>query len=419
LINTRINHVLSLFDGMSCGQIALNRIGIKPTKYYASEIDKYAIKITQANYPDTIQLGDVTQWREWDVDWASIDLLIGGSPCQGFSFAGNMAGTRATLDGTDIIVTSREIYLDAKDKGAVFHSQSYLFWEYVLCLDHIKLVNPDIKFMLENVKMKKELLQMISETMCVEPVFINSALVSAQNRQRYYWASWEIEQPEDKGILLADILESEGFGVIKNHGELKLKNDKSQCIDANYHKGADNHGQRTVILKQKPQGNNKGFEKEVSKSPTISANSWEHNNHIKTVEFNDRIKGVTENKRGIRFHKGDAAKSGISELGRILKTESEKTDTLTTSHMPKLALNSDVSNLSYRKLTPIECERLQTVPRNYTDHVSNTQRYKTLGNGWTVDVIAHIFSTMQSAEVFPIKTEQWDLFEGDLLEVAV
>ena len=197
-------NVLSLFDGMSCGRIALEVAGKEVTRYYASEIDEYAIKVTRAIWLMTIQLGSIVNWRDWDIDWKCIDLLIGGSPCQGFSFAGKQAGTTATLDGNDIMVTTREIYLDAKVKGAVFHSQSYLFWEYVLCLDHIKLANPNVKYMLENVKMKKELLQMISEIMGVEPVFINSALVSAQNRQRYYWANWQIEQPEDKGILLAE-----------------------------------------------------------------------------------------------------------------------------------------------------------------------------------------------------------------------
>ncbi|PTT96632.1 DNA (cytosine-5-)-methyltransferase, partial [Pseudomonas sp. HMWF031] len=153
-------NVLSLFDGLSCGQIALNRIGIKPEVYYAAEVDKYAIKVTQANYPKTVQLGDVTQWREWDINWASIDLLIGGSPCQGFSFAG---------------------------KQLAFHDpRSKLFFVYVDILNHIKSVNPNVKFMLENVKMKKEYLAVISEHLGVEPVFINSALVSAQNRQRYY-----------------------------------------------------------------------------------------------------------------------------------------------------------------------------------------------------------------------------------------
>lgn len=130
-------NVLSLFDGMSCGQIALNRIGIKPTKYYASELDKYAIKVTQANYPDTMQLGDVTKWREWDIDWSSIDLLIGGSPCQGFSFAG------------------KQLAFD--------DPRSKLFFVYVDILNHIKSVNPSVKFLLENVKMKKEYLDVITE----------------------------------------------------------------------------------------------------------------------------------------------------------------------------------------------------------------------------------------------------------------
>ena len=129
-------NVLSLFDGMSCGQIALNRIGIKPANYYASEVDKHAIKVTQANYPDTIQLGDVTKSREWGIDWSSIDLLMGGSPCQGFSFAG---------------------------KGLAFDDpRSKLFFVYVDILNHIKSVNPNVKFLLENVKMKKEHMDVIT-----------------------------------------------------------------------------------------------------------------------------------------------------------------------------------------------------------------------------------------------------------------
>lgn len=193
--------VLSLFDGMSCGQIALNRIGITPEKYYASEIDKHAIKITMSNYPGTIQLGDVTKWREWDIDWTSIDLLIGGSPCQGFSFAG------------------KQLAFD--------DPRSKLFFVYVDILNHLRSVNPNVKFMLENVKMKKEHLAVISETLGVEPIFINSALVSAQNRQRYYWCNWHVEQPIDKGIVLADVIDGGCADRVK-----------SWCIDANYWKGA-------------------------------------------------------------------------------------------------------------------------------------------------------------------------------------
>ena len=292
--------VLSLFDGMSCGQIALNRIGIKPDTYYASELDKHAIKVTQANYPSTVQLGDVTKWRDWDIDWAGIDLLIGGSPCQGFSFAGKQ--------------------LAFKDP------RSALFFEYVNILNHIRKHNPDVKFLLENVRMKKEFLDVISGQLGVEPVCINSSRLSAQNRVRYYWANWEFGQPEDKAVVLADIIES---GVVDR--------DKSFCIDANYFKGGniksyfEKNRRQLVFIIQTPRGFNKGGSKALDgKTPSLTANSWHHNNHL---------------------------------------TDGDK----------------------YRKLTPVECERLQTVPDNYTAHVSNTQRYRMLGNGWTVDVIAHIF----------------------------
>lgn len=332
--------VLSLFDGMSCGQIALNRIGIKPDAYYASELDKYAIKVTQANYPDTVQLGDVTQWREWGVDWASIDLLIGGSPCQGFSFAG------------------KQLAFD--------DPRSKLFFVYVDILNHIKRVNPNVRFMLENVKMKKEYLAVISEHLGVEPVFINSALVSAQNRQRYYWCNWDIEQPEDRGILLKHIIcfklpscqiglavmnksktirvggRNSPFGskqqwdspYIKCDKNLKVKNnqDKASCLTGGGNSGG-NHSDMDILIFKTPRGNNKGGLRVIDgKCPTLTSNSWEHNNH--------------------------------------LLIEGEKA----------------------RRFSVTECERLQTVPGNYTNHVSNTQRYKMLGNGWTVDVVAHIFS---------------------------
>lgn len=331
-----MNNVLSLFDGMSCGRLALDKAGVNYNNYYAAEIDKYAVKVSTTNYPDTIQLGDVTKWREWDIDWTSVDLLLGGSPCQGFSFAG------------------KQLAFD--------DPRSALFFVYVDILNHIKSVNSNVKFLLENVRMKKEHLAVISDHVGVEPIMINSALVSAQNRVRFYWCNWDVEQPKDKGILLKDIID-----------DAQTERDKSHCLDANYYKGATweqyqtKHRRQQVLIKQ--------------------------------VNFNNRIKGVTENSRGIRFHKGDNAKSGISELGRILKIEANKTDTITTSHAPKLALNKDVANLYYRKLTPLECERLQTVPDNYTNHVSNTQRYKMLGNGWTVDVIAHIFKRMNNANI--------------------
>ena len=312
-------NVLSLFDGMSCGQIALNRIGIKPTKYYASELDKYAIKVTQANYPNTVQLGDVTKWREWNIDWASIDLLIGGSPCQGFSFAG------------------KQLAFD--------DPRSKLFFVYVNILNYIKSVNPNVKFMLENVKMKKEFLRVISEHLGAEPIFINSALVSAQNRQRYYWCNWNVEQPEDKGVVLADVLEVDGKG-----------------FDANYHKGVDNHGQRTMVF-------------------------------LAGIEQGRRLhdgKNLSRN-----FRQGSRVYS-VAGLAPALSAQ----PTGNQAGHNSLVGQSDGKTLSYRKLTPLECERLQTVPDNYTNHVSNTQRYKMLGNGWTVDVICHLFILMWLDRVF-------------------
>lgn len=321
--------VLSLFDGISCGRLALERAGIPVTKYYASEIDKYAIQISKKNYPDILHLGDISnfnnRFKEWTCEFGgsyilpNFDLVIGGSPCQGFSFAG------------------KQLAFD--------DPRSALFWKFVEIVSHYK---PKY-FLLENVRMKKEHLQVITDALGVEPICINSALVSAQNRVRYYWTNITgITQPDDKGIVLKDIIEQD-----------VCDRDKSFCIDANYWKGGN--------LKQY-------FDK-----------------HRRQLVFdNKRVKAINENNRGYRPHRGDEKSTGISELGRILKFNS-KTDSLTASHAPKLALNDNLENLAYRKLTPVECERLQTLPDNFTAGLSNTQRYKMLGNCWTVDVLAHIF----------------------------
>ena len=299
-------NVLSLFDGMSCGQIALEKAGIEVDKYYAAEIDKYAIKVAKANYPDMIHLGDV---REVKADsLPQIDLLIGGSPCQGFSFAG------------------KQLNFD--------DPRSKLFWEYVRLLKDLK---PKY-FLLENVKMKKESMDVITEALGVEPVFINSNLVSAQNRQRYYWTNIPMDKlPDDKGVVLADILEG-------GH----VDRDKSHCIDANYFKG----------------GNLKSyFEK-----------------HRRQLVFSDD--GMC--------HVGDADLKGHDYNRRVYHPDG-KGPSLCASSGGNLEPKTYIKPNSWRKLTPLECERLQTVPEGYTDHVSNTQRYKMLGNGWTVDVIKHIF----------------------------
>lgn len=174
-------NILSLFDGISAGQVALQRAGIAVENYYASEIDKYAVQITQKNHPNTIQLGDITKWREWDIDWSIIDMVIGGSPCQGFSFAGKQ--------------------LNFEDP------RSKLFFDYLDICNHVADHNPKMKFLLENVRMKQEYQDVISEFLGVSPMFMNSSLISAQNRPRLYWTNIEnVIQPEDKGILLRDII---------------------------------------------------------------------------------------------------------------------------------------------------------------------------------------------------------------------
>jgi len=301
--------VLSTFDGMSCVQIALRQLGIPIKQYLASEIDKYPIQITQKNYPDTIQLGDVT--KVFAKDLPPIDILVGGSPCQGFSFAG--------------------------DQLAFDDPRSALFFEFVRLLKECK---PKY-FLLENVRMKKEFLDVITEQLGVEPIFINSSLVSAQSRQRYYWTNIpNVQQPEDRGLVLKDILEDPDWFTDR---------DKSHCLDANYFKG----------------GNLKSyFEK-----------------HRRQLVFNKPIQV------------GTADIKGFDIIKRVYSPDG-KSPTLTTMQgghrQPKVAEDET----RWRKLTPLECERLQTVPDNYTEGVSNTQRYKMLGNGMTVEVIKHIFKSI-------------------------
>lgn len=373
--------VLSLFDGMSCGQIALRDMGITPEVYYASEVDKFAIAQTQLNFPDTIQLGDVRLVDPTQL--GHIDLLIGGSPCQSFSFAGKRVGM-ATKENEKVLTLDR--YLELKEQGFEFEGQSYLFWEYMRILTELRRLNPNVKFLLENVKMKKEWEAVLTEAIGVPGVHINSALVSAQNRKRIYWTNiGKIAQPEDRGLLLRDVLQTEvdekyflkdevlntslpvredrkNLGAVFHKGDQKMgalkiggsgvddlvvdranqhlekyirsTDDKAQCFLATSWKGSWANGMTLVEdnqIIQRPRGFNKGnvF---AEKSPTLSSNAWEQNNVVLTPE-------------------------------------------------PRI-----------RRLTPTECARLQTIPEWYTWQCSETQQYKMLGNGWTVEVIKHIFS---------------------------
>jgi DNA-cytosine methyltransferase len=568
--------VLSLFDGMSCGRIALDQLGIPVEKYYASEIDKYAIQVSQANYPDIEQVGDICNLDP--KDYQDVDLMLAGSPCQGFSFAG------------------KQLAFD--------DPRSALFFEFIRLLKEIK---PKY-FLLENVRMKKEFLQVISQqvsecypeiTFGIEPIFINSSLLSAQSRQRYYWTNIPgIQEPEDKGIVLRDILED----------NYDSDRDKSYCIDANYSKtGAKPHHYKDKYRRQlvnkpikvgmnveevkvrKHEVNISGlqhllremkkesgktnkqiaeetnmpvtkvehwfrtdssfaipgdniwlklkqvlgiktevFDQEVmefvyrdgvyetkqrvysdeGKSPTITASNTEQyietkpkmvgktdtpghdilkrvysedgksptitahagkgtvpkietkpkqvgvavdiNGHdilkrvyspdgksptVNTCQGGNRepkvitggaIRGRAYDNKGKRMDRDgssvankttqmlelrkDNKSNAITTVGKdsiVVENLPDKSQTIKSQYYKSSRANFErqgtfhatgvqSEDLTWRKLTPLECERLQTVPDNYTDHVSNTQRYKMLGNGWTVAVIKHIFKNMDN-----------------------
>ena len=456
-------NVLSLFDGCSGGQQALERAGIKYNKYYASEIDKYAIKVTQHNYPGTIQIGSVV-----DVDVTKlepIDLLIGGSPCQSFSFAGKRNGMTTSCN-EEIYTLDR--YLELKTDGFQFEGESYLFWEYMRILTDIRKYNPDVLFLLENVEMGNKWERILSEAIGIYGVHINSALVSAQNRKRIYWTSIrvkevglfgelhsDIPQPEDRGILLKDILEdevdekyylSDKAAAYLDRDEMNKRfmqssnDDKSICVTANFHKGIPynvltdrdksncitsnygnldtrnyikGQGQIIVAMRGRGENNEQTLEPQLS-GKTNSLTSVQKDNLVMQLkQINDRVDGVSFNEEGMRPYRNDARKSGIQELGTI-GMENTKSSCVTSVHSPKILIpeatskgyveiepgecfdaeninSKTVSNARIRRLTPVECERLQTMKPNHTAVVSDSQRYKMIGNGWTIDVIAHIF----------------------------
>lgn len=395
-------NVLSLFDGMSCGQIALRELGIKVDNYFASEIDRHAIAQTQLNFPDTTQLGSVTDVRAKDLP--KIDLLIGGSLCQGFSFAGKQ--------------------LNFNDP------RSSLFFEYVRILNEIREINPNVIFLLENVRMKREYEDIITDFLGVRPVLINSARVSAQNRVRLYWSNIRtrqidlfgtmetaIPQPKDLGLFFRDIMEEDA----------PEKYYLSEKVIANL-----------VSHKERNESNGHGYGMEVrtldQKSIAIRIGGRGMYDLVAIPDKQTRQDSIGFKRMpngSIRgYNVNDPKKTGISEF-QFTSVES-KSPTLTVAHIPKAIIpepgvlrthkvdggfrpiksgkagclcaraRQDGSGQGVlrigeriRRYTPTECSRLQTIPEWYKWQCPETQQYKMLGNGWTVKVIMHIFQYLK------------------------
>lgn len=301
--------VLSLFDGIACGYEALKRANINFDKYYASEIDKYAISVAQKNHPDIIQLGDINNWKNWDIDFSHINLIIGGSPCQGFTWAGKK--------------------LNFDDE------RSKLFFVFADILKHTQKLNPNVKFLLENVKMQSKHKDVISNILGVEPILINSNSFSAQNRQRYYWFNWQIS---DKKLLPNEV-------VIKHI----IRND-------------DNANEKIYVSKRHHQAWLKSYPQ------------W------KPCDINNKAKPLLAT-----YYKQPPHCPYIQFRKEFEDEEKEK----------------EYKYSLYRRLSPIECERLQTIDDNYTqtnskgEEISFTQRWKMIGNAWTVNVITYIFNQLK------------------------
>jgi DNA (cytosine-5)-methyltransferase 3A len=457
-------NVLSLFDGMSCGQIALEKAGIAVENYFASEIDKYAIAVTMHNYPNTKQLGSVIEVDGYKLP--KIDLLIGGSPCQSFSFAGKRKGMSTKCE-TEILTL--EHYIELKSEGYEFEGQSYLFWEYMRLLNEVK---PKY-FLLENVMMGEKWEKILSKAIGVNPIEINSALVSAQNRRRLYWTNIGMQpsglfgdlasiipQPKDKGILLKDILESEvdkkyylsdkmietksltsleksnlveyypcdyrsdeGFRIRENGKAPTLtrgaENSGTQynslvievnnAVEINVFDGYNNRMRTdekcgSITQHCSRSGMTNGFKVIVPNkdnmvmqiNPSTESNGKQPYQQNRVYDINGISPALCANKSDLLIKQLN--KNQQKKFNPNINTDKANTLTLAQGRAGSsdeyMDAVSKIANITshIRRLTPLECERLQTVPFGYTDVVSDSQRYRMLGNGWTVDVVSHIFS---------------------------
>lgn len=392
-------NVVSLFDGMSCGRVALQRAGFRYVNYFASEIEKQAIKVASDNWPDTKHIGDVTKIKyiDWSID--TPDLLIGGSPCQGFSFAG------------------KQLNFD--------DPRSKLFFEFVRILNEIRKVNPNVKFLLENVRMKKAYQDVITEALGVKPVEVNSALVSAQSRKRLYWTNIEgFKMPEDRHIYLSDILEEEydystGAAIRGQYSNRKertvetrldiSKDQKSNCLTPGFSnrlnlvlcgsirgrhivdgKRVDHKMKTAGLAKQRLEIRTDG------KSGTITTVGKDN-----VVVFNPDKKYYDLD--DVLIIK-DGSKKGFAEIlpGECFDATRPNSDTMRGRVMtekahcvkPKKEFSQYMGKTTVRPFTITEYERLQTLPDGYTGSVSKSAAKKMIGNGWTVDVIVEFLKPL-------------------------
>ena len=361
--------ILSLFDGMSCGQIALRELGVAYGKYYASEIDRHAIRQAQLNFPNTVQLGDVTAWRSWDIPWGEVDLILAGSPCQGFSCTGKM-----------------EAFADPRSR---------LFFEFVDILNHARQANPCVRFVLENVAMPKRWLRVISGAVGVHPVRINSALVSGQNRDRYYWTDIrtrrdglfgelhaDIPQPADRGIALADILDDDVDEKYTLRGKLlerirreapELAREKAYCVSTR--NSTTSGGRRRAITVVSAALRSRGRGQHVESSYSGKANALDatiKDSLVMQLNPSRESKGSCPYQHARVYDVRGKAPAQVASRG--------------------VRSCNVIGDGGLRRLTPAECARLQTIPAWYRWACSETQQYRMLGNGWTIEVVKHILS---------------------------
>lgn len=319
-------NVLSLFDGISCGYLALQRAGIPIGTYYASEIDKTCIKVSQKHFPNIIQLGDVNNWRTWDIPWKDIDLVMGGFCCQSFSSSGKGKG-----------------FMDARGR---------LFFCFSDIVKHLrKETKGKVLFLGENVRMRDEHRWVITEELGVEPVEIDSALVSAQTRHRIYWCNWPVEMPKDKHISLDDILEH----------------------DKGWNPGAIRGRYIGVIVGRRigEDGHRKDYDKNVKITQCLE---------------------VRRDKNTVSIKKSNC-------LTTVMK------DNVISSLPPGRYPNAFDMKDKFRYLTPVEMCRLQTLPDDYLDGIAPNTAMSLAGNGWTVDVIAHLLRSIERKQMNDIVKE--------------